>query len=144
MTSYLFNCFNQTCKKLIYYCFSLCGYNENCNCNCSNDNNIITQYCTIITSNNTHTNTNINDYRDLILLLLCGIFLCFICACLRTKIALKYMNRNMNRNMNIDSNINNDMDGNTIIDNQLPPYTQIDINPPPNYEIVNKTNSTIV
>jgi hypothetical protein len=143
MTSYLITCFNQTCKNLISYCISICGYNNNCNCDCVSDQKFNTQFCTNLIkpiselttnnlTNNTNYNTGYNNYKDLIIVSVISVFACFICVCLRTKLAIRLANHNIHNNQNIS------------IQAELPPYNQIDNNPPPTYETIPKYTNTII
>jgi hypothetical protein len=143
MTSYLITCFNQTCKNLISYCISICGYNNDCNCDCVSDLKFNTQFCTDLikpiselTTNNLTNNTNYNigpnNYKDLIIVAVISVFACFMCVCLRTKLAIRLANHNIHNNQNIS------------IQAELPPYNQIDNNPPPTYESIPKYPTTII
>ena len=153
MASYLFACFNQTCKKLISYCVSICSYNNICNCNCGSDNNLITQFCpidiipkTLINNltNTTDYNTNYN-YNYITMVVIISIFACFICTCLRTKLAIQLANSNIPTNNNNNNNNNMLQNEEELNPNHqdLPQYNQIDTNPPPNYESIQKNTTSI-
>jgi hypothetical protein len=55
-----------------------------------------------------------------------------MCVCLRTKLAIRLANHNIHNNQNIS------------IQAELPPYNQIDNNPPPTYESIPKYPTTII
>lgn len=156
MTSYLITCFNQTCKNLISYCISICGYNNNCNCDCVNDEKFINQFCTDLIkpiselttnnlTNNTNYNTGYNNYKELSIVAIISVCACFICVCLRTKFVIRLANSNIQHgttNTIHDHEIFNNQ--NISIQEELPSYNQIDDNPPPTYVTIPKYTNTIM
>jgi len=150
MTSYLFACFNQTCKNLISYCISICGYNDICNCNCGNYSNLNIQFCsaavvkpiaeininnlTNYTNFTSGYNTGYNNYKDLAILSIISVLAFVICVCLRTKLAIKLANHNIQHCNDHDFFENQNISTHA----ELPTYNQIDNNPPPTYESIPK------
>ena len=67
--------------------------------------------------------------------------MCFICACLRIKIAHKIANHNIQNNNSNNNGFEHQFEYdsiNTINNAILPAYNQIDTNPPPSYNYIPK------